>query len=78
MDVIIIYVVNDFTNEHIHKFFTEHSLVPNVNDTLSLCSVGDFVIARREFGYSYDDEYGYQVLDYIELRVYPKPKDSED
>ena len=76
MDVII-YVVNDFTNEHIHKFFTEHSLVPNVNDTLSLCSVGDFVVARREFGYRYDSDYGYTKLDDITLYVYEKPKDKE-
>ena len=77
MDVTL-YIVNDITDEHIHRFFTEHTLIPNVNDTISLCSIGDFVVARREFGYSYDNEYGYQVLDYVLLRVYPKPTDSEE
>ena len=75
---IILYVVNDIEDKLIHRFFTEHTLIPNVNDTISLCSIGDFVVARREFGYKYDEEYGYQVLDYIELRVYPKPTDKEE
>lgn len=72
----VIYVVNDFTDAHIHKFFTEHSLVPSVNDTIALTSIGVFVVARREFGYSYDSDCGYHALDYIVLRVYPKPKDE--
>lgn len=75
---ILIYVVNDFTDERIHRFYTEYMLIPNVNDTISLCSVGDFVVARREFGYVYDNEYGSQELSYILLRVYPKPTDKEE
>ena len=61
MHEVIIYVHNDITNEQIHKFFTDHPLVPNVNDTISLNNIGDFVVARREFGYSYDNEYGYEA-----------------
>ena len=70
---ITVYVVNNITDEHIHRFFTEDVLVPDVNDTIGFSSIGDFVVARREFGYVYDDEYGCDVLDYILLRVYPKP-----
>lgn len=73
---VILYITDAFDNKHIYKTFTEHSLIPNVNDTLSLCSIGDFVVARREFGYHYDDEYGYQVLNYVNLQVYPKPTDK--
>ena len=62
---ITVYVVNNITDEHIHRFFTEDVLVPDVNDTIGFSSIGDFVVARREFGYLYDDEYGYDVLDYI-------------
>ena len=70
---IILYITDAFNNKHIHKTFTEHSLIPNVNDTICLSSIGDFVVARREFGYHYDDEYGYQMLNYVNLQVYPKP-----
>ena len=75
---IALYVVNDIEDKLIRTFFTERALVPNVNDTISLCPIGDFVVARREFGYRYDKEYGYQVLDYIELRVYPKSTNKEE
>ena len=70
---VILYITDALDNKHIHKTFTEHSLIPNVNDTIHLNSIGDFVVSRREFGYYYDDECGYQMLNYVNLQVYPKP-----
>ena len=76
---IIIYIVDTFTKIGITKFWSEdNQILPNVNDTIRITSIGDFVVTEREFGYGYDDEHNYQVLDYIELRVYPKPINKEE
>lgn len=71
-------IVDDIGGELIYSFFTELSPIPNVNDTISFDSIGDFVVARREFGYRFDEENYRQVLDYVELRVYLKPIDKEE
>ena len=78
MSEIIVYVVDAFTKRNIKKFWIEESyILPNVNDTICLTSIGDFVVASREFDYRYDSDYGYTKLDDITLYVYEKPKDKE-
>ena len=71
-------IVDDIGGELVYSFFTEQSFIPNVNDTISFKSIGDFVVARREFGYRFDEENYRQVLDYVELRVYLKPINKEE
>lgn len=74
-----IYITDAITNERIYQLDTDYALIPNVNDTISLCSIGDFVVARREFGYAYNgDYYGSQELSYIDLKVYLKPQNKEE
>lgn len=78
MGEITIYVVDAFTKRNITRFWIEESyILPNVNDTICLTSIGDFVVARREFDYRYDSDYGYTKLDDITLFVYEKPKNEE-
>lgn len=78
MGEIIIYVVDAYTKRDITKFWIEEShILPNVNDTICLTSIGDFVVESREFDYRYDSDYGYTKLDDITLFVYEKPKNEE-
>lgn len=78
MSEIIIYVIDAFTKRNITRFWIEESyILPNVNDTICLTSIGDFVVASSEFDYRYDSDYCYTKLDDITLYVYEKPKDEE-
>lgn len=72
-----VFIVDAFSGETIHNMWTEHSLVPIPNDTINIGLFKDFVVARREFQYCYDDEYGYQALCSIVLYVYEKPINKE-
>lgn len=69
---IMIFITDDFSNKEVCTLTTEHALIPNVNDTISLTKKGEFIVARREFVYNID-----YALDYVELKVHLKPKNKE-
>ena len=75
---ILVFIIDDLKDKEICALFMEHCIIPNVNDTISLTKDGDFVVARRKFIYDLGGECCSRKLEYVELRVYTKPKDKED